>query len=181
MYLDGPPVLEIGAFHEAAHGVAAVETGMVAIDLRLGSHLSPRNIHVDGSTGYAWPILENESELELLRRRMIVILAGIAWEQFSTHGRSLSEIVRSQRDDRLAALSIFREARKRKLATRTEIKHWLTQAWERANAILKDKNSAIIEVGLALSAMSTMDDSTLRSLAASATGPQRAMDHDPHA
>ena len=179
--MDSSPVLEIGAFHEAAHAIAAIEMGMLSIDLLLGSHLSPRNVPLDGSTGYACPILDNESELERLQRRMVVILAGIAWEQFSTYGRSLSEIVRSQRDDRLAALSIFREARKRKLATRTEIKHWLTQAWERANAILKDKNSAIIEVGLALSAMSTMDDSTLRSLVASATGPQRAMDHDPHA
>jgi len=79
--LDSPPVFENRAFHEAAHGVAAVEMGMVAIDFRLGNHLSPRNIHVDGSTGYAWPLLENESVLELLQRRKVVILAGIAWEE----------------------------------------------------------------------------------------------------
>jgi len=167
--LDSPPVFENRAFHEAAHGVAAVEMGMVAIDLRIGSHLSPRNIDVDGSTGYGWPILENESGLELLQRRMVVILAGIAWEEFSTPRRNRVAIIRRERDDTLAAFNILREVRKRHELGKRDRREWLTQAWERAKAILREKNSAIIEVGLALSPLSTMDDSTLRSFVASAT------------
>jgi hypothetical protein len=143
--------------------------GMLAIDLRLGSHLSPRNVPIDGSTGYSCPILQGEPELQRLQRRMIVILAGIAWEVFSSPGRNLLAILRSQRDDSLAAFRIGRELLKRHRLGRLERRQWLSQAWERANAILSLNNNAIIKVGEMLSAIQIMDDSTLRFLVASAT------------
>jgi hypothetical protein len=156
------PTPTIASLHEAAHGIAAVEMAMLAIDLRLGSHLSIRGIPVDGSTGYECPILAGESELQMLQRRMVVILAGPAWEESSAVKQTLSEIFQSQRDDRLAAVAIIRYARKRYRLAGTELRKWLTQAWETAKRILNQNNSAIISVGEHLTGRSSLRDSDLR-------------------
>jgi putative SOS response-associated peptidase YedK len=160
--LNGRAELQIAGFHEGAHGVAAVEMGMLTIDLRLGSHLSPRNIPLNGSTGYAYPILETETELDWLYRRMVVILAGLAWEEFSSPQQTLSQILQFQRDDKIAAYSIVRKVMKSHLLDRNQVRQWLTEAWEKAKEILSRNNAAIVEIAEWLSEHETMDDTTLR-------------------
>jgi hypothetical protein len=160
--LNGSGELHIAGFHEAAHGVAAVEMGMLTIDLQLGSHLSPRNVPLDGSTGFAYPILENESELEWLYRRMVVILAGLAWEEYSSPRQTLSQIIRSQHDDRIAAYAIVKKIMKSHWLDKNQVWPWLKEAWEKARSILSQNNLAIMHIGELLSEHKTMDDAALR-------------------
>jgi hypothetical protein len=142
--------------------------GMLAIDLRLGDHLSIRQVRVDGSTGYSCPVLAGETELEMLQRRMVVTLAGLAWEEFSSVRQTLSEIIRAQHDDRRAALAIIKYARRRYMLAGPALRKWLTQAWELARRILNEKNAAIMKVAEFLAARGTLQDSELRYIVATA-------------
>jgi len=162
--------VDSSALHEAAHAVAAFENAMTFISLRLKPSISTRKIPTNADISYSWFVHEGESCSNVLERRLIVALAGPAWEKFSL-GTSVTcrTVLNREKDDRIAAVSLIRELYRHGVRG-NERKACVQGAWKAAQDLVSRRNAAIITVAYQLEIEGELDDSQVRLLLSEEVG-----------
>jgi hypothetical protein len=99
-----------------------------------------------------------------LQRKLVVMLAGPEWEVFAAVRSTRRQILREQRDDRIAVIHVLKQLRNLCGVHGRALKKCIEDAWNEAGAIRECKNHHIVRIADALQAFGTLDDSQLRGL-----------------
>jgi hypothetical protein len=163
--------IPISCFHEAAHAVAAIETLMIGISVRVTRGVSAREVKTDADISFACPMIFDEPLWRLLQRKLVVILAGADWDvEMSTNREGLSThalrrmILRDQKDDRLAAVAIIRDLRLLCGLRGRELRLRIESAWSEVRMTRHRKEYHLTTIAETLQRLTVLDDSLLRAL-----------------
>ena len=166
---------EVRSFHEAAHAVAAIQLMMLGVTARVKHDQSTRGIPTDADTSFACPALIDEPPQRALQRRLVVMLAGPEWELFSAVRSTRRQILRGQRDDRIAVIHVIKQLRNLCGMRGRALRKCIEDAWNEAGAIRECKNHHVVRIADALQASGTLDDSQLRVLFAQSSFEQSGL------
>ena len=166
---------EVRSFHEAAHAVAAIDLMMVGVTARIGANASSRSVRTDGDTTFGCAALFDELPERTLQRRLVVILAGPEWELFASVQSTRRQILREQRDDRIAVLQVIKQLRRLCGLRGGTLKECVEDAWNEARSIRERRSDHINKIAVTLQESRMLDDSQLRLLFAQSSFDQSSV------